>query len=671
MPKSIPTSGTLNWSIPLNDHISQLQDPTNGAINSFSQFSGRPTNLTANDIGKTYLYTQTGNIHQWTGTTWKVLNESVVNVKDYGAVGDGVTNDSVAVQGLLDRCTSSSNKSIFFPEGKYLLNVVLPYAVPNIIGQGHYSTALSSFTPTGYVFTLTWNQNWLPFEIRDLALVGYLNSLSLNDPLTVGVSNPITSKGGIQFGRSTYVFPDQISGGLRTINVMFKDLAVGINKRYGNIGNSFEHCYFNNCDIGYKAIGYLYTGSNPNTNSSMNCGCDTFYKCEFEASRSACIFINGNNNGVGANGQFIFRDCIFQYNPGFAICAVNLDNQTQNQFAPGLIVENCWSEGNASSLVPVFIDGVQRERRNFYFDKANVILNNIQLIDIELIKSQVRAKGCETGFGYNLYVIRDNQSCMMLEETTILDDLLHYTKTPQYTKLANPYSLFCTSQPRNSISNSTQNLLISNSYAFSNNIVLAGGTNVTVGIPARDGVLYNRCLEIDINAINNSQPYIIGGESANIPPNKYFFWSVDLKKISGTNIAFGIKATNQLSNNFSADSTNWKTYVGMGDTIGATGSNTVGLWVYSQSVVARFRISCFQLLAFDTLQELMEYSESLQFRTVSTVTLPYYALSVPTTGTYNKGDIVYNTNPASAGYVGWVCTVGGNPATWKGFGLIQ
>jgi hypothetical protein len=76
MPKSIPTSGTLNWSTPLNDHISQLQDPTNGAINSFTQFSGRPTNLTANDVGKTYLYTQTGNIHQWTGSTWKVLNET-------------------------------------------------------------------------------------------------------------------------------------------------------------------------------------------------------------------------------------------------------------------------------------------------------------------------------------------------------------------------------------------------------------------------------------------------------------------------------------------------------------------------------------------------------------------------------------------------------------------
>jgi Pectate lyase superfamily protein len=122
MPKSIPTSGTLNWSIPLNDHISQLQDPTNGAINSFSQFSGRPTNLTANDIGKTYLYTQTGNIHQWTGTTWKVLNESVVNVKDYGAVGDGVVDDTVAVQFCIDLIrTGQRSSKIVIPNGKYFI----------------------------------------------------------------------------------------------------------------------------------------------------------------------------------------------------------------------------------------------------------------------------------------------------------------------------------------------------------------------------------------------------------------------------------------------------------------------------------------------------------------------------------------------------------------------
>lgn len=42
----------------------------------------------------------------------------------------------------------------------------------------------------------------------------------------------------------------------------------------------------------------------------------------------------------------------------------------------------------------------------------------------------------------------------------------------------------------------------------------------------------------------------------------------------------------------------------------------------------------------------------------------------PTTGTWRVGDIVYNSAPATSGYIGWVCTVAGTSGTWKPFGLI-
>jgi len=44
--------------------------------------------------------------------------------------------------------------------------------------------------------------------------------------------------------------------------------------------------------------------------------------------------------------------------------------------------------------------------------------------------------------------------------------------------------------------------------------------------------------------------------------------------------------------------------------------------------------------------------------------------SMPTTGAYNKGDVVWNTTPTIGGYVGWVCTVEGTPGQWRPFGLI-
>ena len=43
----------------------------------------------------------------------------------------------------------------------------------------------------------------------------------------------------------------------------------------------------------------------------------------------------------------------------------------------------------------------------------------------------------------------------------------------------------------------------------------------------------------------------------------------------------------------------------------------------------------------------------------------------PKDGTYKKGDIVWNNNPKSTSYVGWVCIREGTPGEWAGFGLIS
>ena len=49
----------------------------------------------------------------------------------------------------------------------------------------------------------------------------------------------------------------------------------------------------------------------------------------------------------------------------------------------------------------------------------------------------------------------------------------------------------------------------------------------------------------------------------------------------------------------------------------------------------------------------------------------YSATAAPTGGAYQKGDLVWNSNPAEAGValskyvvIGWICTVTGTPGTW-------
>ncbi len=146
--KQIPTTGDSNWGTTLNNHLAQTKNALNGAFNSFDQFSGRPTNLIPDDAGKTYLYTQTGNWHEWSGTIWKVYNvNEIVNVKDYGAVGDGVTDDTIAIQFCLDNFVG---KTIFLPTGVFITTKPLILPSQTILrGSSTQSSVIKKTTDIG------------------------------------------------------------------------------------------------------------------------------------------------------------------------------------------------------------------------------------------------------------------------------------------------------------------------------------------------------------------------------------------------------------------------------------------------------------------------------------------------------------------------------------------
>ena len=48
----------------------------------------------------------------------------------------------------------------------------------------------------------------------------------------------------------------------------------------------------------------------------------------------------------------------------------------------------------------------------------------------------------------------------------------------------------------------------------------------------------------------------------------------------------------------------------------------------------------------------------------------FWASGAPAVGTWLKGYKVWNITPSAAGNIGWVCTAGGTPGTWRTFGVI-
>lgn len=45
--------------------------------------------------------------------------------------------------------------------------------------------------------------------------------------------------------------------------------------------------------------------------------------------------------------------------------------------------------------------------------------------------------------------------------------------------------------------------------------------------------------------------------------------------------------------------------------------------------------------------------------------------AAPSTGTHVAGEVVFNADPISGGFAGWICVTGGTPGTWKSFGAIS
>lgn len=100
----------------------------------------------------------------------------VVSVKDFGAVGDGVADDTAAIQ----LAFNSGKTEIYFPEGTYLFsNLTIPNSSLTLYGAGYWGSRLKCSNPSNTTYGIA-SSNYVnngtsgnaPITIRNLVIDG-------------------------------------------------------------------------------------------------------------------------------------------------------------------------------------------------------------------------------------------------------------------------------------------------------------------------------------------------------------------------------------------------------------------------------------------------------------------------------------------------------------------
>lgn len=253
-----------------------------------------------------------------------------VNVKDFGAKGDGLTNDTVAVQAALD----SGSGCVWFPAGTYLLNWC---KIPsNTIVMGDYPTLKAIGSSIKTEKTIFTNKS-------DGTIGGYNASenIVLKNLIIDGNWDSVSWCSTVAFGHCKNVFISEC---------VFKNVSqfhmIEINS---SNHVKIENCYFSNygkdegytemvqLDMAWSEEGFPWFGPYDNTICSdiEICG------CSFEGNPDLRVFTNYDPCGIGNHISgtemglqriFIHNNYFFGLTTGIKLASVDQGWVCENYF---------------------------------------------------------------------------------------------------------------------------------------------------------------------------------------------------------------------------------------------------------------------------------------------------------------------------------------------------
>lgn len=225
-----------------------------------------------------------------TKATYSMLDGPVGNVKDFGATGDGVTDDTVALQAAIDEICNAQG-ILLFPPGIYKISASLTFPTKSFVirGSGPTATNISEVPGSGQIklFDMT-GTNGPSVVIENMGFFG---------PNT---SPPSYGGDGLYFSASN---------GVSVINCWFGGLTNGVNKANDASFVRLLDCTFEFCvtgilfNAGVQCIvdNTTFYRNNTDYNLSGSCSLSLFTNSTHGETINNCVYLNGATDAIVEN----------------------------------------------------------------------------------------------------------------------------------------------------------------------------------------------------------------------------------------------------------------------------------------------------------------------------------------------------------------------------------
>lgn len=582
-----------------------------------------------------------------------------VSVKDFGAKGDGVTDDTAAIQTAIDALFPAMNSfkpapRLFFPAGNYLISsgIIINSAQVNpaggsplhLYGDGIYSTTITAATGSGI--------NAM-FEFRGPSGGSSTWQTTISDMYIDCASNADYGIAG---------FGDARTPNLKLTNVFVRDsLLDGISIRD---------------DYGLIFQGVTVRGA----------GRDGF-----------ALY---NNTGIGQNNSALLNNCIGWVCAGFGFsvfdsyavhfntCIAEGNNQGGIFIGPSqsIFVDNCYFEANAST-------GITFTSPTTFNVKADIVISRSKTQIDAAFPANVTVSNSFTSptSGQECFIFGNNADGLIVENnkkntsSVVVLDLVRYfgsvASTATSAAYGGPYNLSIRNNinfnkeinivnfPYGALSYNDRPLSVLIDKAQKQNLVNIE-LNRWIVVSSGSGGTWQRSSttfpfnpsvpvwEINASAVSGgSHLYGFSINAADYPQyhGKFMVFGMWVKKNAAGNVSnVRIAGKTLLNTEAFSSNTDWN-FVTVTFVMPTSGTLLFGVQKIGDPDTVQAACPVFCELGADIKALYGAFGNQIQF----------FGTAAPTVGTWKRGDVVLNISPSSGGAPGWACTAAGTPGTWK------